>query len=402
MRKDQSVVSRTGLGGLVVFVAMLVFTLTLGGCSSLGFYWQGFRGQVQIMHAAQPIPDWLQQEDLAPALRQRLQAAQKMREFASDTLQLPRNSSYTRYAALQRSHAVWNVVAAPADSLELHRWCFPIAGCVGYRGYFDPADARTQADELARQGLEVNVYGVPAYSTLGYLNWLGGDPLLSTFVNWQEGDFAGLLFHELAHQLLYVADDTAFNESFASTVEQIGTPLWLEGHASATTQKRWQQAQARRQQWQALTLQTRQALLNIYQQNKAQAIDAQALEAMKTEVFSSFRQKYALLRAQWLGQDQPLLTTPALRETYLQRLQQSDDWVRNANNASFGALAAYDDWVPAFTALWQQMQAQATSPEQGWQAFYAQVGRLAELPPEQRHEQLCQYLPRGTGKHLDC
>lgn len=402
MRKDQSVVSHTGLGGVVVFVALLLSVLALSGCASLGFYWQGFRGQMQIIQAAQPIPDWLQQADLAPALRQRLLAAQKMRAFASDTLQLPNNQSYTRYAALQRSHAVWNVVAAPADSLELHRWCFPITGCVGYRGYFNSADAQRQASELARQGLEVNVYGVPAYSTLGYLNWLGGDPLLSTFVNWQEGDFAGLLFHELAHQLVYVADDTAFNESFASTVEKIGTPLWLDMHASAATRQRWQQAQTRREQWRALTQQTRESLLKIYKENKAETPDGQALTAIKTEVFSNFRQQYAVLRAQWLRQDEPLLTTPALRESYQQRLKQSDDWVRDANNASFGTLAAYDDWVPTFTALWQQAQAQAASPQQGWLAFYAQVRQLAQLPAEQRHTQLCQYRPQDTGKHLAC
>lgn len=380
MRKDQSVVSHTGLGTVVVYVALLLSLLSLGGCSSLGFYWQGFRGQMQIMQAARPIPDWLQQQDLNPALHQRLESAQKMREFASHTLQLPSNRSYTRYAVLERSHAVWNVVAAPADSLELHRWCFPIAGCVGYRGYFNPADAQAQARELASEGLDVSVFGVPAYSTLGYLNWLGGDPLLSTFVNWQEGDFAGLLFHELAHQQLYVADDTAFNESFASTVEKMGTVLWLDTQASEATKKRWQQSQSRREQWRALTRTTREALLENYRQNKASAQDTKTLTAIKSEVFASFRQQYAALRAQWLSQDEPLLTTPALRESYHKRLQQTDDWVRDANNASFGALAAYDDWVPAFTALWQQAQAQAASPEQGWQAFYAQAQQLAQLP----------------------
>jgi predicted aminopeptidase len=179
---------------------------------------------------------------------------------------LPDNASYTRYAQLQRPFAVWNVVAAPAYSLEMHQWCFPITGCIAYRGYFSKSDAQAQALTLQSQGLETSVYGVPAYSTLGYLNWLGGDPLLSTFTSWQEGDFAGLLFHELAHQLLYVKNDTAFNESFATTVERMATPLWLHSHASAATQQRWQQSLQRRELWQQLTRKTRQRLQQIYEQ----------------------------------------------------------------------------------------------------------------------------------------
>ena len=147
---------------------------------------------MQILHAARPIDDWLASTELSAPQRQRLQTARRMREFAISHLALPSNASYTRYANLQREYVVWNVVAAPVDSLDLHRWCFPIAGCVGYRGYFSPEDAREEAARLAAQGWEVGTYGVPAYSTLGWLNWLGGDPLLNTFLDWPEGDFAGL------------------------------------------------------------------------------------------------------------------------------------------------------------------------------------------------------------------
>lgn len=387
MRKRMSVVSLTAALGISAVI------LGLAGCSSAGYYWQGFKGQMQIMQAAKPIDDWLTDAALSPALtpalRQRLQTAQQMRRFASQQLALPDNASYTRFAQLQRPFAVWNVVAAPPYGLTMHQWCFPITGCIAYRGYFAKSDAQTEASAMQSQGLETSVYGVPAYSTLGYLNWLGGDPLLSTFTQWQEGDFAGLLFHELAHQLLYVKNDSAFNESFASTVERIATPLWLQTHASSATQKRWQLGQQRRALWQQLTRETRQRLQSIYESNSTQPLDEKALIAIKTRVFSDFRASYAHLRAQWLAADEPLLTTPALREQYLQRLAQTDDWVANANNASFGALSTYDDWIPAMTHWWQQLCGNDPATPETWQRFYAQMRELAELPADERRQRLC-------------
>jgi predicted aminopeptidase len=396
MQKTMSVVS------LAAIAAASAAIVTLAGCSSTAYYWQGFKGQMQIMQAARPIDDWLADSSTSPALQQRLRAAQQMRRFASEQLALPDNASYTRYAMLQRKYAVWNVVAAPPDSLQMHRWCFPITGCISYRGYFAQADAQKQADELQAQGLETSVYGVPAYSTLGYLNWLGGDPLLSSFIGWQEGDFAGLIFHELAHQLIYVKDDTAFNESFAMTVERIATPLWLQTHAGEAARQRWQQAQKRRALWQQLTRDTRMHLQDVYQQNTDQPLDKQALEAIKKEIFTDFQSRYAQLRAQWLSADTPLLTSDTLRQQYFERLAQTDDWVAHANNASFGALAAYDDWVPAMTHWWQQLQnGQPASPE-GWKRFYAQMRELAAMKPEQRQQQLCAHQPADTGAPAAC
>jgi predicted aminopeptidase len=385
-----------------------VITLALAGCAStgagdgLGYYWQSLRGQWHILQASRPIDVWLQDEGLPPALRQRLEGAQRMRAFASETLGLPDNASYRRYADLGRPFAVWNVVAAPHDSLELQRWCFPVAGCVGYRGYFAEADARTQATRLQGQGqgLEVSVYGVPAYSTLGYLNWLGGDPLLNTFVTWGEGEFAGLLFHELAHQVVYVAGDTAFNESFATTVERLGTQHWLALDASTAARTRWDAGQLRRNQWRALTGRTRQALQQLYQahgQDGATA-DGPDLEVAKAAIYGQLRADYAVLRAQWQAQDGPLLTTEALRELHARNQSRLDQWVIEANNASFGALAAYDDWVPAFTALWQEQQREASAAGQPaeiqvWQRFYAEVRHWAALPAEQRTARLCERMP---------
>ncbi len=383
MRKRMSVVSLRALLGISVAIAGLT------GCSSAGYYWQGFKGQMQILQAARPVEDWLSEDSTSAALRQRLQTAQQMRRFASQELALPDNASYTRYAQLQRPFAVWNVVAAPAYSLEMHQWCFPITGCIAYRGYFSKEGAQAEALRLQARGLETSVYGVPAYSTLGYLNWLGGDPLLSTFTSWQEGDFAGLLFHELAHQLLYVKNDTAFNESFATTVERMATPLWLQGHASAATQQRWQQGLQRREHWQQLTREARQRLQQVYETEGNQPIDAQSLPAIKSKVFEEFRGTYAQLRAQWIATDGPLLTSPALREQYERRLAQTDEWVAQANNASFGALAAYDDWVPAMTSWWLQLRGDGPATRETWRSFYAQMRDLSALPAEERKLRLC-------------
>ncbi len=383
MRKRMSVVSLRALLGICVAIAGLT------GCSSAGYYWQGFKGQMQILQAARPVEDWLSEDSTSAALRQRLQTAQQMRRFASQELALPDNASYTRYAQLQRPFAVWNVVAAPAYSLEMHQWCFPITGCIAYRGYFSKEGAQAEALKLQAQGLETSVYGVPAYSTLGYLNWLGGDPLLSTFTSWQEGDFAGLLFHELAHQLLYVKNDTAFNESFATTVERMATPIWLQGHASAATQQRWQQGLQRREHWQQLTREARQRLQQVYETEGTQPVDAQSMPAIKSKVFEEFRSTYAQLRAQWIATDEPLLTSPALREQYERRLAQTDEWVAQANNASFGALAAYDDWVPAMTSWWLQLRGDGQATRETWRSFYAQMRDLSVLPAEERKLRLC-------------
>ncbi len=160
-----------------------------------------------------------------PLLRERLLQVQQIRKFAIHDLGLPDNSSYTRYTDLGRPYVVWNVVATPELSLAPRKWCFAIVGCVSYRGYFNEADARAEAQRLAAHGDDVNMGGVPAYSTLGWFD----DPVLSSFVRYRETDLARLLFHELAHQIVYVKDDTAFNESFAVAVEEEGTEALAQG-----------------------------------------------------------------------------------------------------------------------------------------------------------------------------
>lgn len=340
--------------------AALLAGLLLAGCAQgggdLGYYWQSLHGHMQLMRAAEGVDDWLARADTPPALRERLLLARRARSFAVRELHLPDNASYQRYADLQRASVVWNVVAAGPYSLRLHTWCFPVVGCVGYRGYFEQKDAQAEAARLAAQGLEVDVYGVPAYSTLGALNWAGGDPLLSTFVHWQEGDFVRLLFHELAHQVVYADGDTLFNESFASAVGRIGSTAWLQKEASPEARAAFAASEARREDFRDLTRATRARLVEIYEQKTAPSLDAKALEAMKKEAMGEFRSRYAALAERWH-------VPPAQRAGY-------DRWVAKANNASFAAQAAYDELVPAFEALFAQTGGD-------WPRFYDAVKTLA-------------------------
>lgn len=341
--------------------------LLLPGCASVGYYWQSVSGHMQMLNSARPVDDWLSDTQTPERLKARLALSQRIRAFAVTALKLPDNASYHRYADLHRSAVVWNVVAAPELSLTLKTWCFPIAGCVGYRGYFNEADARAEADKLKAEGLEVSVYGVPAYSTLGWMNWAGGDPLLNTFINYPEGELARIIFHELAHQVAYAGGDTQFNESFASTVERLGSQRWLASQAGEAARQDYAVLDKRRRAFRALALQTRRELAGIYEQKDAAAPDTPAQSAIKLEAKTAamqrFRDSYAQLKVSWVG------------------FAGYDPWVASANNASLAALAAYDELVPGFEALFER--------ESGdWQRFYDAVKRLARLPKGERYQAL--------------
>lgn len=357
-----------------------VLGLLLAGCSAQtwpGYYWQAAAGQMQLLAAARPIATAVQDPATPDLLRQRLARSQQLRRYASERLALPDNASYSRYADLQRANAVWNVVAAPVDGLALHSWCFPIAGCVGYRGFFHESDAQTQATRLRAQGLDVHVYGVPAYSTLGWFNWLGGDPLLNTFIDWPESELAGLIFHELAHQQVFVAGDTAFNEAFATAVQHLGTVQWLHDTGTTAQQAAFARSEAWRLQWQALTQSTQAQLAALYAAQKTTPLTPQALLVRKKAVLQDFRQRYAALAQQWRPAAQPSASNSAWARL--------DAWVVQANNASFAALGVYEDWVPAFSAMFQQADGD-------WPRFYDAVRAVAALAPSARQAALCAAL----------
>ncbi len=352
-------ITKNALTALVTAAAVF----SVSGCSSLGYYWQSVSGHLQLMNAARPLPEWLQDSQTPEKLKARLELAQRIRSFAVTELHLPDNASYQRYADLHRKAVVWNVTAAPALSLKPETWCFPVAGCVAYRGYFDEQAARAEAARLQARGLDVHVYGVPAYSTLGWMNWAGGDPLLNTFVGYPEGDLARLIFHELAHQVVYVAGDTSFNESFATAVERLGVARWLAAAGSEKARADYAALEQQRQQFRALAQATRRELADIYKQKVPVALSPQAQLAMKTVAIDAFRARYSELKKSWGG-------PPGSTAGY-------DRWVAQANNAAFGAQAAYDELVPGFEALFARCGGH-------WPAFYDEVRQLARLPKDER------------------
>ena len=341
----------------IVGVAALVGVACLAvGCSTVGYYAQSVGGHLDLLSRAKPIDELRAAESTPAPLRERLALAARIRDFAVTDLGLPDNRSYRRYSDLGRNAAVYNVTAAPELSLKLETWCFPVVGCVGYRGYYDRAAADAEGAALRARGLEINVYGVPAYSTLGKLDWLGGDPLLNTFVNWPEGELARLVFHELAHQVVYAEGDTMFNESFATAVERIGVQRWLMQHASDEAKRQYATQDARREDFRALTTRYRDRLNALY---TTAASDA-GKRAGKAALMRELRAEYAQLKAErWNG------------------FAGYDGWFERANNASFGVLAAYNELVPSFERLFER-------EGRDFKRFYAEVTRLTALPKEQR------------------
>ncbi len=346
-----------GVAGVAALIGAACLTV---GCGTMGYYAQSVGGHLDLLARAKPIDELTAAESTPTPLRERLALAARIRDFAVSDLGLPDNRSYRRYSDLGRNAAVYNVTAAPELSLKLETWCFPVVGCVGYRGYYDRADADAEGAALRARGLEVNVYGVPAYSTLGKLDWLGGDPLLNTFVNWPEGELARLVFHELAHQVVYAEGDTMFNESFATAVERIGVQRWLMQHAGDEVKRQYAAQDAQREDFRALTKRYRDRLNALY---TTAASDADKREG-KAGLMRELRAEYAKIKAErWSG------------------FAGYDSWFERANNASFGVLAAYNELVPSFERLYER--------EGGdFKRFYVAVSRLAALPKDQRHATL--------------
>jgi predicted aminopeptidase len=313
------------------------------------------------VRAARPVPEWLADAQTPAPLKARLELSQRMRDFAVTELKEPDNASYRRYADLKRGAAVWNVVAAPELSLRLQTWCFWVVGCVGYRGYFDRADADAFAETLRAQRLDVTVYGVPAYSTLGLLpGEVFADPLLNTFIDHAEGDLASLVFHELAHQVAFAKGDTEFNESFATSVERLGTERWLREHASAQARAEHELSDQRRRDFRALTMRYRARFEALYAGSASDADKRIAKAALLAELRAEHE---AVKRERWGG------------------YSGYDGWFARANNAAFGVLAAYNELVPNFERLFER-------EGRDFSRFYAEVKRIAGLPAAERRNAL--------------
>jgi predicted aminopeptidase len=353
----------TGIGAIAatLLVAGTAACLT-SGCSTVGYYTRSVTGHLELLQAARPVPEWLDDPATSAALKQRLALSQRIRDFAVSALAEPDNASYRRYADLRRPAAVWNVVAAPELSLVPKTWCFWVVGCVGYRGYYEQARADAHAAELHGEGLDVAVYPVPAYSTLGRLptgGWFA-DPLLNTFIGYPEGDLARLIFHELAHQVAFAPGDTLFNESFASTVEKLGAERWLAERATPAARAEYEIAQARRADFRTLTSRYRDELARLSASSQSIA----AKRAGKAAVLARLRVDYADMKAtRWNG------------------YAGYDAWFAQANNAAFGVLASYTGLVPTFETLFEREGRDFTR-------FHVEVKRLAALPLPERQAAL--------------
>jgi predicted aminopeptidase len=335
-----------------LIAAAVAAALAAAGCSTIDYYAQSIHGHFAVMEAARPIPEVLADPASTPPLKQRLELAQKMRAYASSDLALPDNASYTRYADLKRPFVVWNVFAAPELSLELKQWCYPVVGCAGYRGYFEKAAADAAAERLRAEGYEVNVAGVPAYSTLGWF----ADPLLNTFIGGTEGQLAGLIFHELAHQVVFVGGDTTFNESYATSVEREGVRRWLAQQGTVASRQAYAEFAQRREQFLQLLLRYRRELEALY----ASGLPADEQRARKRALFDALRTDYAALKQTWGG-------FAGYDRFFAQDL----------TNAHLAAVGAYNDLVPAFDAL---LAAQGGD----FARFHAEVRRLGALPKAER------------------
>ena len=334
----------------------LLAALALTGCATVEYYAQSTTGHLGLMLRARPIEMVITAPDTEPRLAARLRTALDIRDFASDTLALPANASYRRYVALEHRYVVWNVVAAPELSLAPRRWCFPVAGCLSYRGYFSEPAAAAYAGALESEGWDVMVAGVRAYSTLGWFD----DPLLSSMVDLPEYFLAGIVFHELAHQRLYVPSDTEFNESFAVVVERAGVSRWIEAAGRSDLSERHRIATERRAAFLSLVRGARRDLEAVY---ASSCSDAEKRAAKATRI-ERLRAQYAALRATW--RDGP---------SY-------DAWFeRSVNNAAIALVSTYDRWVPALEALLARTGGDL-------EAFYRAGDALATLSPAERRAEL--------------
>ena len=340
---------------------LLAAVLALAGCGNLGYYWNSVGGQLEIWQREAPIERLLADPALDPKTKAQLERALRIRDYASRELGLPDNRSYRSYADLARPFVVWNVFAAEEFSTDPKQWCFPFAGCVGYRGYFSETEARTHAATLAAEGYDVHVGGVPAYSTIGWF----ADPVLNTFIHYPELELARLLFHELAHQVVYVKDDTVFNESFATAVEQAGVTRWLETHGSDADRTRFAQIQRFRTDFRELVTSTRGELAKLY----ASSASPQEKRRRKAELFAALKNAYAAQRQDWGG------------------FAGYDRWfAQPLGNAHLASVAIYAQQVPAFEALLRQQ-----GNDLG--RFYAVVRELAALPAAERNQRLAALAP---------
>lgn len=348
-----------------LFVLLPALMACSAGAPDLAYYLQSASGHLRLMGQARAVDELLADGTTTEPLAGRLRLAQQIRSFASRELGLPDNGSYTRYAEIGRPFVVWNVFAAPELSLDLKRWCFPVAGCVSYRGYFDRDEAERAAEQLRADGWDVQIAGVPAYSTLGWFD----DPLLSSFIGFPEPELARLIFHELAHQVVYLKGDSTFNESFATAVEEAGVQRWLAHRADPRLQQQASVLVTRRQEFIALLRRHRAQLQAVY----ASGVPDLAKREAKRDLFAALRAEYEHLKTHaWQG------------------FSGFDRWFASMpGNAHLASVATYNALVPAFRAMLAEQNGDMRS-------FFDAVTKLAEMDVAERDRWTKRYSGRGA------
>ena len=333
--------------------SILIFSaLTVSACSSFGYYMDLMAGHSELLEQQKPVAEILAEKETKPKLRKLLETSQNIRDFASKNLHLPENDSYRSYADLKRSYVVWNVVAAKEFSIKPKKWCFLFVGCLSYKGYFSKEEATAYGNELKKEGYDVYVAGANAYSTLGWFD----DPLLNTMMYKSEARRAGIIFHELAHQVVYIDNDSAFNEAFATTVEQEGIRRWLDEKGKSNQYEEYLLNKKRDSQLNQLLKKTRENLKALY---KTKISDEEKRQSKKT-IFLLMQKKYQQLKKSWDGYN-----------AY-------DKWMaQKLNNSHLLLIATYHDLVPTFEAMLK-------NENDDLKKFYDAVEQFGKLGREKR------------------
>ena len=332
---------------------ILCITVLLQGCSSLGYYWEKIQGHVEIINKEQPVQDVIDSPETSSILRERLVNTQAARNFASEVLKLPDNDSYRNYVDIGRDYVVWTVVATQPYSIKPKEWCFMVVGCLSYRGYFSKKSAEEFAEELKKQNMDVYVSGIKAYSTLGWFD----DPLLSTMLYQSEAYRVGIIFHELAHQKLYIENDTASNEAFASTVELEGVKAWFSQANKKHEYKKYLISKQRDADFKKILKQTRGQLNTLY----TSGLPTGAIQKEKENIFAQMQDSYNNFKRRWND------------------YKGYDKWMaKKLNNAHLALVATYNDRIPAFQKIFKDS-------DNDYVLFYKKVEALMSLEKQERN-----------------
>jgi len=329
----------------------LALFLSLSACSTISYYSQSVQGQMSLLIKRESVDDLLLSAETPTDLKKSLHQAKNIREYASQQLFLPDNNSYHGYVDTKKPYIVWNVFAAPEFSLNPKNWCYPIVGCVSYRGYFSKEDAEKEAEDLRKQQLDVYVGGVSAYSTLGWFD----DPLLNTMMHWKQRSLASLIFHELSHQVIYIENETSFNEAFSSAVERLGTIQWLLEFYPEELEAYITYLNAQND-FRSLLLSTRQKLNKLYLSSQSTSQKRQE----KQRIIDGMKNEYLTIKQRWPN------------------TIHFDRWFEKPiNNARLTSTMTYLQYIPAFFKIFIE--------EKGdWEKFYIRVIAFEKLSSTKR------------------